>query len=475
MSDVPSGARKGWLAPGAVFLAVLAAQLWLVAAIGTDIPFQDQWDVEGRRLYPAARDGSLSFGDLFQAHNEHRIAWTKGLDLVLFRLNGQWDPLVQLVAGAVLHALVAAMLVGLLGRGRPVRQVWFVAAGVALFCLPLAGWHSAVWGFQSQVYFAVLFAVASFTCLADPAVSARRRSLGWLAAAAGLLAMGPGGLMPVALLGLVGLRAVESRHLDREIWEQAWPALLLLVAAVLLRVHVPEHDTLRATAPGQYLVVALRMLAWPHVAQPIAAVAMVLPMTLAVAGRLLGRRKAAVGEDAALLLGGWGVLVALAAAWARGGSGEFLLGVPSRYVDFVVLLPLANAWFAVVLAGEAAEPGRVRARILAAAWGVFLIVGWAGLTAEVMRGIILPRARDPEAPVRLVRAFQATGDPAVFAGQPRLLVPHPDPESVRAVLNDPRMSGALPPSLQPERPMGPLSRAVRWLLGRGSTAAEETN
>jgi len=54
----------------------------------------------------------------------------------------------------------------------------------------------------------------------------------------------------------------------------------------------------------------------------------------------------------------------------------------------------------------------------------------------------------------------------VFAGQPRLIVPHPNPESVRVVLTDPRMRGALPPSLQPGQPMGPWSRAVRTLLGR---------
>jgi hypothetical protein len=60
--------------------------------------------------------------------------------------------------------------------------------------------------------------------------------------------------------------------------------------------------------------------------------------------------------------------------------------------------------------------------------------------------------------------FQATNDPRVFAGQPRLYVPHPNLESVRAVLGDPRLRGALPPSLQPGRPMGPLSRAVRCLL-----------
>ncbi|MEI6467692.1 MAG: hypothetical protein WCQ89_23425, partial [Verrucomicrobiota bacterium] len=103
--------------------------------------------------------------------------------------------------------------------------------------------------------------------------------------------------------------------------------------------------------------------------------------------------------------------------------------------------------------------------VTAVAWGAFLLTGWLGLSAEVMRGLVLPRAADRAAPVRLLRAYQESGDAAVFAGQPRLLVPHPNPAVVRAVLDDPRLRGALPPSLQPERPLGPLSRAVRWLLG----------
>jgi hypothetical protein len=126
----------------------------------------------------------------------------------------------------------------------------------------------------------------------------------------------------------------------------------------------------------------------------------------------------------------------------------------------MLLLPLANLGCVIALVHTA------RQRWLAAAWGGFLLVGWAGISAEVMRGIILPRASDRETPVRLVREFQRTGDAAVFIGQPRLLVPHPNPESVRAVLTDPRMREALPPSLQPGQPMGPLSRGVRTLLGR---------
>jgi hypothetical protein len=65
-----------------------------------------------------------------------------------------------------------------------------------------------------------------------------------------------------------------------------------------------------------------------------------------------------------------------------------------------------------------------------------------------------------------MQEFQRTADATVFTGQPRLLVPHPNLESVRSVLRDPRLPGALPPSLQPDRPMGPLSRGVRALLGR---------
>lgn len=91
---------------------------------------------------------------------------------------------------------------------------------------------------------------------------------------------------------------------------------------------------------------------------------------------------------------------------------------------------------------------------------------WGGLSVEVTKGIVLPRMRDRDAPVRLAVAFQRSGDAAVLAGPPRLLVPRPNPESVRAVLTDVRLRGALPPSLQPDRPMGPLSRAARWLLGR---------
>jgi len=182
-----------------------------------------------------------------------------------------------------------------------------------------------------------------------------------------------------------------------------------------------------------------------------------------------GKRRAAAGEDFVVVLGGWAVAMAGAMAWTRGASGEFVGAVPSRYGDFLVLLPLANVWSVVVVVrgGVVGRPARARmVGAIATAWGGFLLVGWAGLSTETMQRIILPRMRDRDAPVRLAVAYQRSGDAAVFAGQARLLVPHPNPESVRAVLNDERMRGALPPSLQAEWPMGGLSRGVRAVLGR---------
>lgn len=456
-----------WVLPLLVFAVVLGGQLWLVKLAGTDIPFMDQWDVEGRWLYPAWQEGSLRFGDLFRAHNGHRIVWTHLLNLALFQANGaHWDPLVQLAAGAALHAGCAAWLMVGLGRRLRGRTAGLMALVIALLSLPVAGWHNALWGFQSQVYFALFFGLWAFVCLDETAPSRRRTVTGWVMLVFAMLSMGPGVLAPVALLGLALVHGWEKRRVNRAVVLRMILVVVLPVIAFASQSRVPENAALHAQSVGQFFTVVGRVLAWPHVDQPWAAVALNLPLLGLVLGRMTGRRRPEEGENFVLLIGGWGVLAALATAWARGGGEELSTGVPSRYVDLVVLLPVANLASLIVLVQEAMPMGRARVRLAALLWSVFLAVGWLGLSAQMVRGIILPRARDPLAPVRLAVAFQAGNDPAVFAGQPRLLVPHPNLDSVRTVLTDPRMKGALPPSLQADQPMGPLSRGVRKILGR---------
>ncbi len=456
----------------AVFAFVLMAQLVLVAVAGTDIPFHDQWDIEGRWLYPGWLDGNLSAAGLVQPFNEHRILWTHLLNLGLFAANGQWDPLVQCVAIAPLRAACAAGIAWAFGGALTRAARWTVAGVVMVVFLPHLAWHTVLWGIQSHTYFALGFSIMALALLGTGAPTAGRILAGLAAGGAALLAMGPGALVPVALIGLALVRAAERRSFDGAAGRSVAAAGLLLVVALALRVDVSGAAEWRPAGIGEFLRAAGRTLAWPHVGSPIAALALNVPLLLVVVLRVTRRRQAVAGEDFVVLAGGWSVAVALATAWMRGGGAELGWGVPSRYVDFLVPLPLANAWCALVLARGAAGAWRPRAPWLAGAWAVFLAVGWVGLSAEVMRRLVLPRARDREAPVRLAQAYQQSGNVAVFAGQPRLLVPHPHPEiSVRAVLDDPRLKGKLPPSLQPERRPGPLSRGVRWLFGRPTESA----
>lgn len=452
--------------PAIVFAVVLAAQLALVAAAGTDVPFHDQWNVEGGWLFPAWLEGRFRWVDLLRPGNEHRMVWTHALNLAVFVLNGHWDPLVQQVIIGGLRAACAAGIAWGFARGRSPGGRWAVAAGAVIAFLPHLGWHNLLWAIESHAFFALGFSMLALGLLAPAAGSPRRLILGVAAGLAALLAMGPAALVPAALIGLALLRAWEGRRWDGAAWRLVGPAAGLLLVAWLLRVEVAEHAGLRARGPAEFLRAAGQVLGWPHGRATLAAVALNAPLLWIVLGRGLRRRTAAPGEDFVVAAGGWSVAVGLATAWMRGGSPELAGGgVPSRYVDFLVLLPLANAWSVVQLARELAPRWRASARLVAAAWGVFLLAGWAGLSAEVMRGIVLPRARDREAPVRLIRAFQASGDPAVFTGQPLLLVPSPNLGSVRAVLEDPRLRGRLPPSLQPAEPLGPLSRGARGVLG----------
>ncbi len=466
--DLSSGWFGRWLAPCAVFAVVLVVQLLLVARAGTDVPFMDQWDVEGRWLYPAWLQGTLDWADLFRSHNGHRIFWTHALNLLLFAINGQWDPLVQLVVNSFLRAGCSAILVGALcsGAGRAAR-VW-IAVGLTLAFLPLIAWHNALWGFQSQVYFALGFSACALFWLSRSIVSGSQRDA-WLGLATGfaaLLAMGAGLLVPVALLGLIGLRIVGLRVCGWADFQRSWPVIALVLVAVALRSAPSETDGLQAKTMGEFFNALGGALAWPHTGSPWAAIALNLPWLIMVGRCLAGKSEETATGNFLLALGAWGWAVAAAAAWTRGGGGEFTEGVPSRYADFFVVLPLANAGCLARLLTAVGSHARPLARGLVAAWVVFLLVGWTTLSAEALSRIILPRMRDREAPVRLLKAFQRSGDASVFAGQPRLLTPHPNPESVRSVMNDPRMTGALPPCLQTEHDVGPLSRMARGLIGR---------
>lgn len=462
-------AKRRWQAPVLVFCIVTAMSFWLIAVAGTDLPKDDQWDAEGFLLYPLWQDHSLSWRDLVRPHNEHRIFWTRALDLMLFITNGQWDPLVQLYIGALLRGAVAAVILGVYAsRSRGAVIGWMTLATSILYD-PITAWNNVLWGFQSQIFFSALFSVLAIYAFVGRGLNFKRVTVGLLLGLCAQFAMSAGAFVPIALIAVASLRIFERRRQSSDVVWLIVAAIVLAMVAVVLHVSVPGHTVLEAKSVANWSVIFSEIMAWPHVTIAAAGLILNLPLIFVGVTRLVARREAQTEEDFSIAIAAWATAAAAAAAWFRGGGGEFVYGVPSRYIDFLLLLPIANVWCLLKIVEGA--PGALKRVVYgaASAWGMFLFIGWAGGVADSLEHEVLPRIRHRDEPLILTREFQRTNDPNLFRAGEAHMLPHPSPASVKRVLNDPRMKAVLPPSLQPTTPQGPLSRIVRGVFCEASS------
>lgn len=431
----PPAARVDWVAAGAVFLAVLAARLWLLGSAGSALPYWDQWDAEALGLYRPWLTGNLDPAALLAPHNEHRIVLTRLLDLALFATAGGWNPWGQLLINAGLHAAAAALLAVVLPRPAAAGLRPLVPAGVALLLAVPAGWQNALWGFQSQVHFSTLLAVGALAGLAGAPAGAWRWWIGWFCAALAPGATGGGPLVAIAALPFV-LLAVVDRRSD---WWRLVAVGAVLAAGVALQVTVPAHAALRAADATQFLSVFLHALAWPWIDTPALALAMQAPACWLLFRLARSRRLPDGGERLLLALLLWSWLHAAAIAFSRGaGLPE---GRPlSRYQDPLVVGVVAQC--AILLRLVAATP---RARIPGLLWGGCLLAGLLLLSTQVLSVNLPHKRRQDRAALAAVRAYLSTGDFAAFAAAPAVASAlHPDPAVVRQVLDDATLRPRLP-------------------------------
>ncbi|MDB6170063.1 MAG: hypothetical protein JWM88_2927, partial [Verrucomicrobia bacterium] len=205
------------LAAIAAGLVVVGARWVLIERVGSPVPFQDQWYAEGEDLYLAAGRGGVPISHFFQAHNDHRIVPTRVLAYALFKSNDQWDVRVQMLANSL---LAAALCFPLLALCRPwVSDVGFLllAAMIAWFySLPVL-YENALWGFQSQFYFLVLFSLLQIQLT----LGRRPYSFGWwcglIAGVAALGSMGSGLLSSVTVAAITLWRIAREPDLRREL------------------------------------------------------------------------------------------------------------------------------------------------------------------------------------------------------------------------------------------------------------------
>ncbi len=425
----------------ALGVLVFGSRAWLVRSAGSPVPFWDQWDAEAFGLYGPWLRGQLHWLDLVRAHNEHRIVLTRLADLALFAGLGEWNPWAQLLLNGALHALTAAALGALFWPALPARERGVFFAGLAVLFTALAGWQNALWGFQSQVYFANLLTVAAIAGLVLARPGNAGWAGGWVAAVLALGANGSGLLAPAAVLAATALPAARTERPPGT--RRAWFTVAMLVAAGLaLHSTVPGHAALQARSVGQFFAVFTQALAWPWVDQGAWCLVMQLPLAW-----LVCRRARGAGLDnferAALGLGIFALLQAAAIAYSRGGGLTDARPL-SRYQDPLLLGAAAQLFAALRLWSASSRP----ARLAVLAWGGATLAGLLGLTVTNLT-LHLPYKRvQDQAGLQMVRTYLATGDATVFHTDPRLTGPHPDADAVRRVLDDPALRAVLPADLR---------------------------
>lgn len=416
---------------------VFAGRAWLIGAWGSPVPYWDQWDAEAA-LYRGWLTGGLGWRDLFAAHNEHRIALTRLADLASFALDGRWNPWGQLFLNGALHAATAAALAAVFWPALAPRARAGFVAGLAVLFSATSGWQNALWGFQSQVYFATLLAVGAIAGVALGAPFRRTWWLGWLAALLGLFA-DAGGLIGAAVALVVGFAAALTPTRDRR---HGWAVLALALVVALggmLQVSPAHHDPLRAQSTAQFFGVFARCLGWPQVDCAWAFVLTQLPLAWLALDLARRRTRPDTMERAAFAFGLYAILHAAAVAYSRGG-GLVELRPLSRYQDPLLLGVAAQLYAALRLARLPARPGR----LALVGWLATIAVGLGLLTeTNLTLHLAYKRAQD-RASLAQVRTYLATSDPTVFARDPAFPGPHPDPQAVVRVLRDPVLHPVLP-------------------------------
>jgi hypothetical protein len=441
--------RRGVLWMVALVGLTISAKLYLLHLSPAPVPWVDQWGAEAGKLYVPFAEGCLSWQQMFSLHNEHRVFFTRIMALALLALNSQWDPQLQQVVNATVHALTGALLAAMLYLTNERRRLDLAVLSCALvFAVPFA-WENVMSGFQSAFYLLLLLTILALWLTLRFTSGTLPWALGWICAM-GSLATSAGG---IATVGVIAVATIAKHLLLRQpssrLLANLFPAAGLLAIAIGTAPPLDEHSTLRAATWPDLITSLGRNLSWPWVTQPELAFLLWAPVIVLVTIRLLRRHAAAAGREWWMYgLGSWVILNAALLAFGRGADGA----IPaSRYMDFLSIGALVNLGAVAALLGLLPRPrvGRLAAQVCLSAWVVFLVVGVdrvTQLTGVNRLGVSVWVSHY----VMNLRHFMATDDVATLVTKkfPSEL-PYYDPlQMANAWLRHPYIRQILPPEIR---------------------------
>jgi hypothetical protein len=426
---------------GSLFLILLGTRVALISYAGSPTPFLDEWEADGARLLKPYMQGNLTTSDLFIPLNEHRIFFTKLLVLVIFKVSGYWDVVLQMIVNSILDAATVVAIAYTLSRvlcgGLAVAAIVF---STLINAVPF-GYDNAVLGFNTHFYLLLTFSFASLWFLSDSPAWSWRWGAGVLCAVGASLCLASGALTFAAAGGAQLLQMACGRRAGLR--EALGIAVLILVTLVLMTTipHVPDAEPHKAHSVGQFLAAFVGLASWP--AHTALGLVLILPTLVFLLRTVAHRPTLSDPRWFTVAMFGWVVSQMLALA-----AGRALLPLQNRYFDILLIGTTINFvcafWF---FQRDAPKRGLMTWRSFALATWLFALT--LSLThpqrhlpnqIEEWRTMLATGTRN-------VQSYLATGETSFLFRAPAAEVPSFFPKRLRELLDTPEIRSALPPAL----------------------------
>ncbi len=439
--------KKGVLLRGLFLgLIILGAKWTLVFLFGGEVPFGDQWDAEIARLYQPLQTGEFDSASIFASHNEHRIAATNLLNIVLFKIAGdQIDPRLQVVVSIAIHAFWFGMMgVWFARRLRPSFHPMLFAFLIVLGVVPYA-YENTLWAFQSSIYFILLFWAVAIWGLGLGNLGSIRWWSGLLAGICGVFSFAVGGLVGVALVAVICLRSLIKRRIEGSEIVTVLVSIGLVILSYVIRSDVGKHDFLQADSWATFALAFIRLTAWPaNLGLPIGAILWIPGIWLMLES--IGYRQK-ISDLSQIAIMAWVLAIANIGATALfRGESVVSEGISPRYLDLFAIGLIGNFLALIVLVKERTG-NLVGRRACILVWLVVVGLSLSSIGLHITSKTLPFWKQSAFQQLAHIRLYLHSGDERVLAGRSIWEISHNSPKRLVEILDHPNLGKILPPSL----------------------------
>jgi hypothetical protein len=280
--------------------------------------------------------------------------------------------------------------------------------------------------------------------------------------------MASGLLAPMAVGGLMILRAIKQRRMDGGNLATLGSCMAVVGLGMALSVTMPDDRLLRAQTLMQFASALARNLTWPFFNTPRMVCLIALPPVLLAALYFRPNFQKPRAAEFLLTFGLWGVLQSAGLAYGRANYGEVVPA--SRYMDVLNIFVIASL-FATLLLSQLWIRGQFSKwamTLLPLVFAGIIFFGLGRISQIVVDNLLLPTRMMNLAVEERIATFLASGDERDFLEPPTV---RPDPQVTLQVLRNAKLQTILPAvCLPPASPplAGRFTAASQWLLRKST-------